>query len=124
VYKYIISPSWARSEKEKQKMFAEFSRRLEYLSLFQSARVMILKRFSLTIDIKYVYWINVKGESYDSLLFTQQIVTIIWFFFPDNSDRSQAKKLFLGTSENLHALKGYCSLGYMLSYKISVCGID
>ena len=58
-------------------MFAEFSRRLEYLSPFQNAHVMILKRFSCTIDIKYFYWINVKGESCDSLPFNQQIVAII-----------------------------------------------
>ena len=75
---------------------------------------MISKRFSLTIVIKYVYWINVKGESYDSLPFTQLIATIICFgFFADNSDLSQAKKFFLGTSENLHASEGYCSLRYM-----------
>ena len=38
--------------------------RLEYLSPFQSARAKIPKRFSLTIDIKYVYWItDGKGES-------------------------------------------------------------
>ena len=29
-----------------------------------------------------------------------------------------------GTSENLHALESYCSLCYMLSYKVSVCGIN
>ena len=44
-----------------------------------------------------------------------------FFFFETNSD--QAKNL-LGTSEDLHALEGYGNLCYMLSYKISVCGIN
>ena len=54
-------------------------------------------------------------ESHDSLPITQQIVAIKF------CRQIQIRpRIFLGTSEDLHALDGYCSLCYRLSYKISV----
>ena len=42
----------------------------------------------------------------------------------ETQTNSDQEKILLGASEILHALEGYCSLCYMLSYKISVCGIN
>ena len=46
------------------------------------------------------------------------------FFFFCRQIQIRRENIVLGTSENLHALESYCSLCYMLSYKVSVCGIN